>query len=45
MNRDQKKNTIIEFLDNMREKGVHLKNFNLNKVKTFDHFKNNYSAL
>ena len=25
--------------------GVHLKNFNLNKVKTFDHFKNNYSAL
>ena len=25
--------------------GVYLKNFNLNKVKTFDHFKNNYSAL
>ncbi len=25
--------------------GVYLKNFNLNKVKTFDHFKSNYSAL
>ena len=26
-------------------KGVHLKNSNLNKIKIFDHFKNNYSVL
>ena len=25
--------------------GVHLKNYNLNKVKIFDHFKSNYSVL
>jgi hypothetical protein len=24
MNKEQKKNTILEFLDNMRQKGVHL---------------------
>ena len=47
-NKNKLKNRGIEIIHigNIEKgKGVYLKNFNLNKVRKFDHFKNNYSLL